>query len=969
MLVAAFCLAFAITPQGDEASLGNEWRVRRWSQNVGAASAEIRTALASEDWTERYHALDATHRAGAFVHLDRLLRDPHANVRAMALRVARRNSVEDLTYDVARRLTLDPFAEVREQLALTLGAPLEFDPKLDRGKLLLQLSLLDEDDAVQRTARRMLFSSFEFLGEQVSLLARVEPVERRHMLLDLLPYLMTARPRDVDFQRFEVVVAEDGPGALALVQIVKRRLQDWGDLQRLDVDKGALVRGWIDFDPALFEARDHSREAARKRLFATTTPQDSGLGRWLAYAALELELELSEQRLIGSSQYPGHRQHSQASYDDPQEAVWFLVESAAQALPAEEALDQFQSASPELAEIVWREVEDRIEDWSIDRMRLWTTHENDSVRFLAAQTISEALITGGKAEVGPLLVEMLGPDNAMRSSAFRWLCDARVERERWMAALHAAWLEYPESEQLERLRAVPRDIAPTAFRAELLAFLSNEETRQPSVIELLTTFVGDEAVELALAEALEAELAHLETGPPLADFRAHEWHAKGLLRALHTMRGAEFASAVENALERMLAAAPTLADGERHDPELPKTCAWSLGRTAAGRELLSTWLERHVPRRVRVEVAMALVGDASAVGALEQDYLGCDTELRLRILRAFAKGTDAASLAFLARVGMAESSAQSERIAALESLRKRDALDELGLAVESVTSIDVLRAAIQYVAEIGGDRARDLLMGHRSRQPYPQEDALVPNLEIMENLRLLRGDFLVAIARTGPLEEELLEECFRWPLRSAESDLRQRFRGERGPSPSFVWRAEFELAALLAEHEQLGAALQAAGEWTRLDGRFLYGMAEAVRESGHVAGELAPLYRAALVAFEGEGEVQAGTRLSIGATLRLAELAEREERWLDFRYWCDRLLAAEHSGPGSQTAFAHYMGTYDRRAGVDPHARLYAARVQAEAWEALARGGPARQLAAEARKFIGVSRLAHKAQTRLEEQL
>ncbi len=128
---------------------------------------------------------------------------------------------------------------------------------------------------------------------------------------------------------------------------------------------------------------------------------------------------------------------------------------------------------------------------------------------------------------------------------------------------------------------------------------------------------------------------------------------------------------------------------------------------------------------------------------------------------------------------------------------------------------------------------------------------------------------------------------------------------------------------------------------------------------------------AAFAALAGEAH---GSGLQLGRTrvlVLLLELAVRAVDWETASAWADRLYVEARLTRGLLAGLDPAFPAFDRRAGRDPWADLDAARHQARAWAALDRGdrSAAEDLARIARRHLGASRSARKAQAVLEAAL
>lgn len=976
-LALALCAIGAQSPATRPDAFEREWQNRSIAGEPERHAGAIDAALVG-DWEARRAVLDALARSPAGVayavrglapRARALAHDPHPNVRAAAVRLL--GALDDgsllavaLEHDLAR----DSLPEVRRALARGLGrsgAP-------GAGPALLLGLARDPEPAVSEAARvELLTYGPAAAPEQLALIGNRDD---EGPLLDALPYLVRS------------------PVSPALVAELRRRVRAPGSaalVERLalhagvDAERVVLVRGWFATG-GTGAAADLARADARRGLMLSAVRAgDPELGRLLMQAGVELlayaRAPAAERRAAGL-RFPEHAAGTDPALDPLADRASFLVECAAEALAPMDAIELARafaaSALPPLGlaftEDVWRRVAPRVLGWDAARVRPWLSGDGGDLpgapRFAVAYAVSESYLRGEAPELGALFAELLDdPDDVLRDAAFRWLCDA-PDVERHLPALAAAWREYSPAERLARLRLLPRDLAPTPFRDDLLAMARVDDARTPAVVELLALFHGDAEVVESVGAWLAEELDALARGPGLQVFRRHELHAKGLLRAYSELRGVAAVPELERDLARAITLAPALAAGEVHSPELPKRFARELARTPEGRERLVAFLGEATPRRVRIEAGIWLVARPEGAARLLADYASCDSELRVRILDRLGRVEGDVTGVFLLRVGARPEGALEERIAALAALGRRGDVTRLAQAfawmAEGARDLEARRAAVQYLGEVGGEGARRALeSGLRARL------ALARAPLAGESETLLAAELFAALAEAGPIPADLVPECFRRPVESARADLERRFRGKKVPAAEFRWRAELALAERLAARGELAAALVAAGHWRRMDARLLAELGERAWRAGRSQWPLArELFTAALVGLRGEAPGEFAAQHETRVTLRLLELAEEAGRWDEFCVLCERLIDEQRRGTGSVRERERVLGTADARAGVDPRARLLSARAQARAWAALQRGdrAAARRWAEEGERHVGQSRAARVAQARLE---
>lgn len=967
-----------------------EWRARARALEPMEHLDEVAAGLGSGDWRERHGVLDAFARtpraarvlvdylAESGVSPTRLLADPHPNVRAAALAVlfAAGRGPDPGDPRVARGVG-DPFESVRRALARGLAraqtpvlAPGSASPGL---RLLARLAAAG--DGAGELARAALFSAgLEATTQQRALLLRGDVLDGA-ALLEALPHLRRAPVSAVLVEDLRRALPESGPGrasAAALVEVLALHGELDGALDGvLDgvpdgeragpvCDRGVLVAGWgatppltapVPGPPVDSESDAERTRAARDRY--------QGI---LAETAREGDVELGERLL-------------RAAARDPSEGADFEAECGALALPVERALSAARDLPDDLAEAVWDALAPRVEaldPWLV--APYLAADRGPGLRSAVAGVVAETFLRSGDPGAEELLWPLLHvPDGGRRRSAFRWLCGGPGAGAR-MEGLHQAWRTYGAEERELCLRFLPRDRPPTPFRDDLLALCQRVDRRTAPVIELLGLLRDDGVVAAALGRWLEEALAGMERARDREPYATHEWRAKALVLAL----GRVALDPLESALVRGLAARPPPSPlgpgGERHHPELPKTCASLLGKTAAGRARLVRFLGPEVRRRTRVEAAIFVAPDPHLVGArpaalaalLEGDAHS-DSELGVRVLAAIGRTPGPEALAHLEGRAREEGHPLERRLAAVDALAaraSRAAAGEVGARAALVRVLaearvsEVWLAAAGVLGSVGGGEAAAALRAEWTRRRARGEDpALVDEL-------------LVPLMDAGGLAREDLGLPFQRALAAAPGDLAGRLAGQIQAAPSFRWRVELAAAERLARDGELSAALDAAGPWWRMDGELLLELGTRAREAGE--GEAARrLLLAARVALLGEPPTRATRGRGDRAALGLAALAGERRDWDGAAAWAQELLGSLRRGGGPSSSLAEALGRFDRPAGVDPAADLAAAVVQARAWGALERGDPevARALARRARGLLGASRAARDAQARLETAL
>jgi hypothetical protein len=905
-------------------AIERELAVREWALFPERHSSELLARVKDPDWAVRAGALDAIRRGWECgepgQHSPAMAKaalaacaDPHPSVRAAALEaVAACPAESDEQGGLGGQGGLESlaFERSREVLPAVRLAWVPVLARQRRGVPSLLEACEDPDERVAKAARAALGL----------VAARDEAVLDSYASRALggdgeLPLaLERARVSDEFIRRIGAhLETQPGDGCEPLVEVLRLRLHG-----RADVPK--LVASW----------RATWGSSRRALLLRAARAGGRDLGLALLQAAAE---------------------------SAPQAATPFL-EGAVEALdPNEVACEALQPnrLSREQQIELWDLLRGRAEAFDEARQRAWLDGEVPaSLRRAVTFTIAETFARTQDAGSGAWLERALAdPDREVSRMAFEALCDAS-EPARWLAALHGAWSSWPREEQLERLAHVPRSVACVPFRGELLAIGREERASRAAATELLGAFADDPDVARELQAWLERELSDLPSAPA-ESLQASELRTQGILRALERIEGDRSVPQVLAALERV----------RDVSVQVGKIAVGLLGKSAAGRERLPSWLEPDVPRRLRVEASLALApeGDARALAALIEDYPFCDWELRSRALRAMQVLRDAHSQEFLAALLAREGADAVERAGAIEALALRDsvaALRALELAADA-EDFEVRRAAI---GALGAREPRLLLERLRRIEGSPQ----LGEAQLAE-----REALLVALGRNGELGEEVEQAFLRLPMADGERALAQRFLGQSLPAPDFAWRAELELAEAFARAEKLEAVLAHAGPWWRMDGRFLLELSRRARRAGTGDGARSSewLGRAGLIALRGEAAVEGRAEAEFAARWELFEMAEAWGEWSSARIWADAVQRSWLAGGIDEREFVARIGAFDPRAGVDGGARVRSAALQVRARVELEQGrrAAANELAQRARAEVGASREARARQEELERAL
>ncbi len=519
----------------------------------------------------------------------------------------------------------------------------------------------------------------------------------------------------------------------------------------------------------------------------------------------------------------------------------FLLECAAAALPADEGLAAVLDLATRDAEEAAQLLEACLARWvrphPRDLMPLLAPELPTELGDRAARALADSLGHDHHREaVEALLPLVSGEDRGRQIESFSWLASAPLTEEE-QAALVAAWRGVPEPDRVHRLRFLPRERMPRAFREDLLAFCAREASCTSSVVELLGTWRADEEVEQALAQALDRVLLRLETleerGPRLeAEARAAE-----RLDALAQVSRSAARAPAARALE--LVARPGLPTRHR----LLKRAVAALAGDEEGRALLEPMLTPRAPQRARYEAALDLCGFVpAAADVLIVLHGSVDRVLQLRGVRALARDRTPSVDAFLERL-QGEDGPFEVRSAALEVLAEHGQVGALSRALQD-EDFELRLTALDRLAglEGGAEILRRALDQRLASEPFARMD----EFEGSELLDLLR-----ALARHGPVPDALVPLALARPAAAAGSDLAARFAAGSLPSPASRWRAELEAFAALAETGQARAALEASGSWWALDARLLRELAWLARADDSLAGEL---LTAARVGLRGEAD-------------------------------------------------------------------------------------------------------------------
>ncbi len=949
--------ARAVEPDAVE----REWRIRRIALDPVAGDEELRAAFASPEWTERVDALDACRRAfecGSSVPaldaatLDRLLSDDQGDVRARALECARLAGRDGqgrrfaLDAQTARRLADDRLPGVRLALARALGLA----PCAGVGALLAALAF-DGDERVAHAARASLFGlpprDEALLDARADALARLIDEGRDDELLRCALFLDRADAPDVSLCERVLAAWRDAS------RTGNERARGWSSVfaalalaagpreDRAEVWLDALLAGWFDGDRSRPTRRAIQRTAVRgggdalarawlARAHTLTTEHASARGD-----ALDAILELAE---LASTATTPERVVALASEGAlPDEAWGDLLLAVASHVDDWSALDADAFLAPATASPARRMGTVRALHATVEGNRSTTARE--SARDLLARAL-------------------LDPDVEVATTALWALCDVPDSDVvvPYADVLAQAWDALDEENRIDALGRLPRDTPLASFRQRLFALGAPAGDARVAAVEALRMFAGDAQARDVLIGWLEQDLALALQG----DDAAAELRAQGELRTLDAFECVASSAEAREALERALRAANGVS------VDIGKTAAAALGKSAPGRERLTRHLHDGIDRRVRIEGALALApfGDGTAANVLMRDYGAAAWDLRVRVLRAFARAPVERGQLFLAGVASSEDEPDVERVVAIEALAAQGAVSRLDALLRTAQSFEVRRSAVRELARVPAEAsaaARAALLTAFDASASPAGwSALDPALRLAASeSAVLTGELYVALAAAGVDDERIAGVWLDAPLRAARATLTARFQGDAPPPPESRWWGELALARPPATVGEL--------PWWRVDGELLDAFAVAVLgDASPESARAHALTRGAVVALSGFDAARA-RRTHAAARCRLLGLAWLAEDWARCERLARALLADYRAGALSASAWRGAFGSFDPLAEVDPVARLRAAAVQARAWMLV--GDEREAEVARAEALLGRSRAARREQARLRASL
>lgn len=504
-------------------------------------------------------------------------------------------------------------------------------------------------------------------------------------------------------------------------------------------------------------------------------------------------------------------------------------------------------------------------------------------------------------------------DDDLVPRAFDWISTHAPQAD---GALLEAWRAEGaagERRQLDLLRRLTRERPSSVFRDDLLRLLVQGAPPDPSVIELCGLFVDDAEVRAALTAALVRALDELAAAPGYLERLPYDGVAAQLAQALGRRPDAATRALLADGLRRTM----DLLHGEaaRGDarPKFPKRAVLELSR--GGSEEVAGLLGPAVPRRVRVEAGLQILGRESAPGlaaragrVLVGDFAGVDGTLRLRILRALSR-VPAGSLVTELDGLIAEqlrTGATPEARAAIELAAARGRwplLDGiLRMAIDRPqANEDVFELAREVATRRAGAGGEALEVGAAFLGRCDVRIAAAAEPDVRDALLALRGGLLQSCARglardvarasaaghepergSGPVARTVLTAVLSRPLAAARGDLSARLAGRELLRPDFRWAAELAAFSTLAEAGLGPATLAVAPGWHGIDGRVLVALGRGASGTD-VARKL---LRVGLFGLGGERPERGWERARASGWLALAGELPAAERWRAARGLC-----------------------------------------------------------------------------------
>lgn len=888
----------------------------------GADASVIQRALEDPDWVARAAALEALRRA-ALVDASQ---DPFPAARVLAL--AREHGAPEQAHawaalaGRAAALELAPAelagrADEAPALALARIALLERLPR-ERGVAPLVALCAHADGRVRDAAGAALAARGDAATELAQSLAALDPRAQREPWLDGLERL-ERQDGGLDLAPVLALLAD----ALAARDDLdpRARAEGLGGIEAVRAVRGLAFEAEV---LAAGLAGDGTSDGRPHALLLRAARAQRTQGGVLARALLEV---------AHGSERPAP-----------------AIEAAIEAAPRLEWLAEIDGSwSEEQSLALWERVGARAERLPEVAPTSWLDAGRPSP---LRRAIVEAASALNEHEWLVHALDDADPDVA--DAAFRALAHAvggPTHEPSQVQALHRAWLARPAPQRAELLRHLPRGRDLEPFRADLLALGEADPAARAACAELAGPAVGDPAVRAALERWLEAAL-----------LAAHEADvttrtvAAAVLRALATSADAQACAQIDAAAQRTV----------ERDPALAKGALSLLAAHPEGLRRLEPWLAMQVPARLRTEAALGLAraGDERAAEVLAATYAGCDAVLRARALRAIESlAGDGARVLASSVLRAPDSGAELARLAA-EWFGRHGPGATLIEALESLLDPereDALLTALARRAAAGDEPARDWLAAEfeRAARRSPSDE-----LEVAR-----RESVLSAAALAGLRAHELRGDWLARPFARGPGDLTARLRGERLPSPTFLYRGELALARALASRGELALDPGRRSALESLDARFVAHLGlEALAGEPALALELFDLAR---VGLSGEDEGEDGAQVELELRRARIDACLALGRFDRAAAELERLLADWRGLRLFARAERAWLGEYDPAQGRDARARLESALWQARAWAAHASGEGARaaECAREAARRLGHSGEARAAQARLEEAL
>ncbi len=931
-----------------------ERRIRLWAKDPLRHAATLRTALQSDDWTEREAALDALTRGapvpigGEFsVHelVAEAATDPHPNVQAAAFLCAAARFVP-LADSVLERALESPLPWLQ---SAAIGA---LDPRSPLNRKLKALANTSDSNLRDAARQGLLNWQVDNAMAKVRVLEHLESGSDGatriaffdRLALDLPDCEVLEIWRRRALGRREVAVAS----LIAALQIACDPSQDVLE---------CVATGLIE--PSLVEARAQDFLAGRMLLAPAEFGQE-----------LLVLLEFIDAAGRGplAKSHPALLPHVAALRESPPTAERVrrtLLHCLVRLLGADRAarLCENSPLRPGTQRILMEELGFQLKAWRMAGGTGsglgpdWFTRKRPLIVRLAAVQILEADLLHGKADIrrsaGSMLAQIQSAE-LLRSrdfadgiagspeedaaavklfgAAFRAL--ARAKPQLWWDELHRDWSQLDPAWQVELLQALPRTQAPTAFRADLMRMAAEpgEAALEGRVqaLDLLQGFRGDVEVGNLLRSLLERELERFPRAEA-GERKAADLRVAGILQAQERVLG----DGAQADLLRGLRASVEKGSS------FGKVPAKLLGKSALGRDRLGAFLGPEVEQRTRIEVAIVLgaEGHAQALEVLAQLAKEAAPDLVARMLAALGRGGDWMRLRDFALDRSASVHLRQAATAALEHVDAKATGAVYFELARRADDYDVRDLALRAMGRIGGaEMASKLEMLWRMAGGDPGQPEVAPEFAdfASETREALAQHAFNALVHSGAMGEQL--ESFVLQRAGLEQDswLEARFDGEIPAKVTFTFSDELERAGSLAVKGRLGRVLAASGNWWEWDARFLMALArvvtqaassDKVRERGlsvdsgkgrdlrrelyHLAAELEHSARIGLA-----GELKPDPYLSSLALCRELMLALEGERKLHAAALAKHILAQRRIGMIPDGAWSRAFPNFDSEAAV-----------------------------------------------------